>query len=250
MVPAPNGDQPVISVYRRPLPTTNLNFLSTIMFDGRETHALLNNGQTFLANLNTDLTQQALDAITIHAQAAQPPTASQLADIVDSSSACSARRSMTRSRGSLVHDGALEDPSILPASGITRESTIPWARIPTGAAFNPTSMTLFAAWSRSGRRRRQLHRGAPRRGATQDRGGRGAFQQPTRANLQCSRLERQCRARQAQYVYGQLHHVPRRSERWRPLVSASPRYRYLTLRAAKRRAGSEHCRRSCRALHA
>ena len=52
------------------------------MFDGRETHVPLNNGQTFLANLNTDLTQQALDAITIHAQAAQPPTPSQLADIV------------------------------------------------------------------------------------------------------------------------------------------------------------------------
>src|SRR6202044_330782 len=82
MVPDSNGGQPVISVYRRPLPTTNLKFLSTIMFDGRETHALLNNGQTFPANLNADLTQQALDAITIHAQASQPPTTAQVAEIV------------------------------------------------------------------------------------------------------------------------------------------------------------------------
>jgi hypothetical protein len=52
------------------------------MFDGRETHAPLNNGQTFAANLAADLTQQALDAITTHAQAAQAPTAAQLADIV------------------------------------------------------------------------------------------------------------------------------------------------------------------------
>src|SRR6202142_3155235 len=34
MVPGANGGQPVISVYRRPRPTTNLGFLSTIMFDG------------------------------------------------------------------------------------------------------------------------------------------------------------------------------------------------------------------------
>jgi len=36
------------------------------MFDGRETHAPLNNGQTFAANLVADLTQQAIDAITTH----------------------------------------------------------------------------------------------------------------------------------------------------------------------------------------
>jgi hypothetical protein len=39
MVPGAGGSQPVISVYRRPLPTANHDFLSTIMFDGRETHA-------------------------------------------------------------------------------------------------------------------------------------------------------------------------------------------------------------------
>ena len=44
MVPGPNGGQPIVSVYRRPLPTTNLSFLSTVMFDGRETHASLNDG--------------------------------------------------------------------------------------------------------------------------------------------------------------------------------------------------------------
>lgn len=52
------------------------------MFDGRETHEPLNNSQSFAANLNADLTQQALDAITLHAQAAQPPTPDELADIV------------------------------------------------------------------------------------------------------------------------------------------------------------------------
>lgn len=72
-----------VSVYRRPLPSTNLGFLSAVMFDGRESLLYpLNKEQTFAANLNTDLTQQATDAILTHAQATQPPTATQLSQIV------------------------------------------------------------------------------------------------------------------------------------------------------------------------
>src|SRR5580704_9728896 len=48
-----------VSIYRRPLPSTNVGFLSTIMFDGRETIDPLNNEQTFQANLATDLSHQA-----------------------------------------------------------------------------------------------------------------------------------------------------------------------------------------------
>ena len=147
MVPDPNGGQPIISVYRRPLPTTNLSFLSTIMFDGRETHVPLNNEQTFLANLNTDLTQQALDAITIHAQASQPPTASQLADIVGfelglfSAQVSDAEAGLLGARGAyggpLNLAGQLYYPGINDSLGAD----------PSGAAFNPVSMTLFAAWA-------------------------------------------------------------------------------------------------------
>ena len=43
------GSPSVASVYRRPLPTTNLRFLSAVMFDGRETLQPLNDGATFLA---------------------------------------------------------------------------------------------------------------------------------------------------------------------------------------------------------
>ncbi len=150
MVPDPNGGQPVISVYRRPLPTTNLKFLSTIMFDGRETHALLNSEPTFLANLSTDLTQQALDAITIHAQAAQPPTASQLADIVGfelglfSAQVYDADAGLLSARGAyggpvnLAGDSQLYYPGINDSLGAD----------PSGEPFNPVSMTLFAAWAK------------------------------------------------------------------------------------------------------
>jgi cytochrome c peroxidase len=147
MVPGTGGGQPVISVYRRPLPTANLEFLSTIMFDGRETHALLNNGQTFLANLNADLTQQALDAITIHAQASQPPTAAQLADIVGFELGLYSAQVYDTGAGSLNASGA--------QGGVVNLGSQPYypgindslGADPTGAAFNPVSMTLFSAWS-------------------------------------------------------------------------------------------------------
>jgi cytochrome c peroxidase len=71
------------SVYRRPLPTTNLGFLSALMFDGRESLTFpLNNQASFPTNLNNDLTQQAIDATLEHAQATQAPTDTQLGQIV------------------------------------------------------------------------------------------------------------------------------------------------------------------------
>ncbi len=50
-----------LSLFRRPLPSTNLPFLSTVMWDGRE------NKSPF--DLNASLTQQATDATMGHAQA-------------------------------------------------------------------------------------------------------------------------------------------------------------------------------------
>jgi len=68
----PVSGSPIVSVYRRPLPTTNLGFLSTIMFDGRETSQPLNNAATFQANLITDLMHQSVSATTTHAQGVVP----------------------------------------------------------------------------------------------------------------------------------------------------------------------------------
>jgi cytochrome c peroxidase len=147
LLPGANGGQPNISVYRRPLPTTNLGFLSTIMFDGRETHALLNNGQTFLANLNTDLTQQAIDATTIHAQAAQPPTASQLADIVGFELGLFSAQVYDENAGLLSARGAYGGAANLAGEPYYPGTNDSLGADPSGAAFNPVSMTLFAAWA-------------------------------------------------------------------------------------------------------
>jgi hypothetical protein len=75
--------QQKVSVYRRPLPSTNLGFLSAVMFDGRESPASpdpstgqgpLNDPRTFPTFLRADLAHQALDATLGHAQAATAPS--------------------------------------------------------------------------------------------------------------------------------------------------------------------------------
>ena len=62
----------VISQYRRPLPSTNLPFLSTVMWDGRESSPLTGTTKIIYSNypssLQSDLAHQAVDATTGHAQ--------------------------------------------------------------------------------------------------------------------------------------------------------------------------------------
>ena len=77
------GGAPTVSLYRRPLPSTNLRFLSAVVFDGRETVQPLASPGTFLANLRADLAHQAMDATLGHAQAAAAPSEAQITRIVD-----------------------------------------------------------------------------------------------------------------------------------------------------------------------
>lgn len=62
----------VISMYRRPLPSTNLPFLSAVMSDGRESSPLTGTIQIVYDNypgaLQSDLAHQSLDATVGHAQ--------------------------------------------------------------------------------------------------------------------------------------------------------------------------------------
>jgi hypothetical protein len=77
-----------ISMYRRPLPTTNLPFLSTVMFDGRESSPLTGTTKITFDNyptaLMSDLAHQSLDATTGHAQGdGTRPTLEEQKQIVD-----------------------------------------------------------------------------------------------------------------------------------------------------------------------
>ena len=108
----------VISMYRRPLPTTNLPFLSTVMFDGREsspatgtTKILYNNYPT---SLLTDLAHQSLDATTGHAQGdGRRPTAEEQEQIVDFETKLFTAQIQDRHAGALNADGAKGGPTHL-----------------------------------------------------------------------------------------------------------------------------------------
>jgi cytochrome c peroxidase len=138
-----------VSVYRRPLPTTNLKFLSTIMFDGRETIAPLATPATFMANLNTDLLHQSISATLTHAQAANPPTDAQQADIVNFELGLNSAQIADGHAGALDRDGALGGAFNLSEQELkyypgTNDSL---GHDPDGNAFNPAAtFTIFQAW--------------------------------------------------------------------------------------------------------
>jgi len=136
-----------VSVYRRPLPTTNLRFLSTIMFDGRETIAPLNNSATFQANLTSDLMHQAVDATNIHAQAAVPPTIEQQTDIVNFELGLFSAQFADYRAGLLNQYGALGGAPNLAATNYYPGINDSLGADPSGAKFNPTGMTLFSSWA-------------------------------------------------------------------------------------------------------
>jgi cytochrome c peroxidase len=145
-----------LSTYRRPLPTTNIGFLSTIMFDGRESPAgattALGTISSFPANLNRDLTQQAIDATLTHAQAKAAPTTQQLADIVSFEMGLFTAQVYDRNAGDLRDHGALGGARELVPE---KAAYYPGVNDVLGAdpfhiAFDDTSMTLFAAWENGG----------------------------------------------------------------------------------------------------
>ncbi|HEX3397476.1 MAG TPA: hypothetical protein VHS76_12310 [Steroidobacteraceae bacterium] len=152
LVSDPSTGVLTLSTYRRPLPTTNLRFLSTMMFDGRESPATssLGNPVTFQANLLKDLTQQAVDATMIHAQAAAAPTSQQLTDIVNFEMGLSTAQGYDQRAGSLHAAGALGGARNLSKEGYYPGVNDVLGADPDGIAFDATSMTLFAAWEDGG----------------------------------------------------------------------------------------------------
>jgi hypothetical protein len=82
------NDSDVISMYRRPLPTTNLRFLSAVMVDGRESTPATGTTKISYANypdsLKDDLRHQSMSATTNHAQGdGTRPTAAEQDEIVN-----------------------------------------------------------------------------------------------------------------------------------------------------------------------
>jgi cytochrome c peroxidase len=117
------NESDVISQYRRPLPATNLRFLSTVMFDGRESSPLTGTQKiTYvpsphnLDNLLSDLAHQSLDATNGHAQGdGSRPTPAEQQEIVNFEMALSTAQIIDTNGGRLDVRGATGGPVRLTA---------------------------------------------------------------------------------------------------------------------------------------
>lgn len=128
-----------LALFRRPLPSSNLGFLSTVMWDGRESFK----GQT----LNFNLSDQAAGATTGHAQAAQRPTDAQIADIVNFEMSIHTAQEFDFNAGELHAAGASGGPEALAKQPFFVGINDPLDGTPPGVDFNPVAFNLFDKWS-------------------------------------------------------------------------------------------------------
>ncbi len=139
-----------LSLFRRPLPSTNLRFLTGVMWDGRETSAPFvppMDPKANITDLLASLAQQATDATTGHAQATAPPTAQQLQQIVDFEMDLTTAQVLDNDAGYLNALDALGGPRILANQNFFVAINDTLGADPTGASFDPSAMSLFSAWS-------------------------------------------------------------------------------------------------------
>jgi hypothetical protein len=136
------------SMFRRPLPSTNLGFLSTVMWDGRETVK----GQS----IRDDLATQANDATTGHAQGSALTT-EQAADIVEFELGLYTAQTRDNRAGSLDAHGAEGGPRPLSGQPFCIGTNDPLNMLPVmpgacdtpSGGLNPNVFTLFTAWEQA-----------------------------------------------------------------------------------------------------
>ena len=139
----------IVSTYRRPLPTTSLNYLSNVMWDTRETTAALTTASTFSANLTTDLTSQLLNAITNHEQGTTAPTAAQIAAILSVQQSLYTAQTADSGAGSLSANNAGGGPANVAAQNFYPGINDAFGGDPQGKPFTAGVFTLYTAWNNS-----------------------------------------------------------------------------------------------------
>ena len=141
------GDTSTLSMYRRPLPTANLSFLSQVMWDGRESSALSGTQditqKTNPADLLADLAHQSVSATSIHAQGASAPTSDQQQAIVNFEMELSEAQAIDSVAGSLQADGATGGPSAIANQQFSIGVNDP---LSPNSPFNSNVFTPFNAW--------------------------------------------------------------------------------------------------------
>jgi len=128
-----------ISVYRRPLPSTNMRFLSAVMWDGRESLPT----RTILE----DLAHQANSATRTHAQAARDLTGDEAQAIVAFETGLFTAQDYDTSAGNLHARRARGGPGALAEQAFFIGINDPVGLNPTGAPFDPNVFTIFSPWN-------------------------------------------------------------------------------------------------------
>jgi len=137
-----------LSLFRRPLPATNLKFLSTVMWDGRETFKDPTQPTGF-ATLSFDLADQSNSATLGHAQGAAPLTDAERQAIVAFEMQLFTAQIEDARAGDLDEGGATGGPRALSQQDFFFGINDPLGGNPTGAPFDPAAMTDYSAWSGS-----------------------------------------------------------------------------------------------------
>ena len=150
---------PELSFYRRPLLSANTRFIAAVMWDGRE--ATVSpvpanpkdvDGSGIQASqadapVRTNMLTQANDATRGHAQGAVDLTAAQRAAIVDFQMNLVVAQESDNIVGPLNLAGATGGPTALRTQQTFFGINDSHGGNPFGTAFNPSAMTMFAAWA-------------------------------------------------------------------------------------------------------
>jgi cytochrome c peroxidase len=126
------------SMYRRPLPSTNVKFLTAVMWDGRESSPT--------RTIEEDLMHQSNEATIGHAQASLPLTALERQQIVAFEMGLFTAQSRDTDAGSLSAEGASGGPLTLFNQPFFIGINDPVGLNPTGTGFTPNVFTLFNPW--------------------------------------------------------------------------------------------------------
>jgi len=119
-----------LSLFRRPLPSTNLAFLSAVMWDGRE----------------ASLGSQAIDATLGHAKATDT-VQSQMDSIVAFESSIFTASGSVVGAGGTENLGATGGPRNLASTPFYIGINDPIGMNPMNTPFDPKAMTMFSAWA-------------------------------------------------------------------------------------------------------
>ena len=140
-----------LSLFRRPIPATNLRFLTAVMWDGRESFAPMGTSpilssatpdQNATALFN-DLKHQANDATLTHAQGASPLTDDQATAIAQFELNLATAQQRLHHAGKLDAEGAQGGPAFVASQTFYVTINDVLGADTSGAQFDPDAMTLF-----------------------------------------------------------------------------------------------------------